>query len=393
MIRHFSISNFKSLGNFSMPMGKFNCLIGLNGSGKSTVLQALDFLAHVMTGEVDAWLQAREWDSRDLTCRPLSKRGILFAIRLDFPSLGTVTWGGGYNPVRHRCTAEIVKTPRNDAEILRVKKGEYRTIDGNGVTDRKEISFEYQGSILSRLKTDNPHLLATKKFFSELKSLELLAPHLMRIRAQTAQDIGTGGEKLAAFLYTLPRESHAQIVATLQKFHPNLLDLHIINQKFGWKKLFISEQTEERPIGTLLPIPMTTEARHINDGLLRQLAIIAQTHSKHSFLLFDEIENGMNQEIIGQLLNTLLEARQQIVVTTHSPQILNFLSDNVAKESVIFLYKTPQGLTRARRFFDLPTAAKKLEVLGPGEVYADTNLETLVQEALAMDNNQPTDTI
>ena len=48
MIRKFEIDNFKSLVDFSLPMppnalGRFVCLIGLNGAGKSTVLQALDF--------------------------------------------------------------------------------------------------------------------------------------------------------------------------------------------------------------------------------------------------------------------------------------------------------------------------------------------------------------
>ncbi|MBF0462757.1 MAG: AAA family ATPase [Magnetococcales bacterium] len=42
MIRHLAIRNFKSLADFSMPMGKFTCLIGLNGSGKTTLLQAID---------------------------------------------------------------------------------------------------------------------------------------------------------------------------------------------------------------------------------------------------------------------------------------------------------------------------------------------------------------
>lgn len=48
MIRKFA-DRQPSLVDFSLPMpphalGRFVCLIGLNGAGKSTVLQALDFL-------------------------------------------------------------------------------------------------------------------------------------------------------------------------------------------------------------------------------------------------------------------------------------------------------------------------------------------------------------
>lgn len=380
MIRHLRIGNFKSMGDFFVPLGKLTCLIGLNGSGKTTFLQAVDFLAHVMSGEVEEWLKAREWSSRDLTCSLSAERLIGFSIDLEFPDLGKVCWNAFYNPAINRCTTEAVTTGERRDAILHSRSGEYLLRNApEKASSSNKIPFDYQGSILSRLKTDNPHLLQLKKFFSELKSLELLAPHLMRQRAQTAQDIGRGGEKLSAFLYGLPKEKRAHMIAALQTLCPHLIDFNITNQKFGWKKLAIQEQVTTGK-------PIITEAKHINDGLLRQLAIVAQTYSNHQFLLFDEIENGMNQEIIGKMIEILLQARQQIVITTHSPQILNFLPDDVAKESVLFFYKDPQGLTCVRRFFSLPTTAKKLEILGPGEVYADTNLEELVQEALHLDS-------
>jgi predicted ATPase len=37
------VDNFKSLVDFQLQLAPFTCLIGLNGAGKSTVLQALDF--------------------------------------------------------------------------------------------------------------------------------------------------------------------------------------------------------------------------------------------------------------------------------------------------------------------------------------------------------------
>jgi len=67
------------------------------------------------------------------------------------------------------------------------------------------------------------------------------------------------------------------------------------------------------------------------------------------------------------------------MVTTHSPMILNYLPDDVAKESVILLYKTRQGITRCKRYFDIPATAHKLKALAPGEVFVDTDLTTLVQ--------------
>ena len=42
-ISRLEVENFKSLVDFRMDLVKFTCLVGLNGSGKSTVLQFVDF--------------------------------------------------------------------------------------------------------------------------------------------------------------------------------------------------------------------------------------------------------------------------------------------------------------------------------------------------------------
>ena len=52
-IREISIHNFKSLYNFSFEPGRLNVFIGANGSGKSSVLEALGVLSAAMTDRVN----------------------------------------------------------------------------------------------------------------------------------------------------------------------------------------------------------------------------------------------------------------------------------------------------------------------------------------------------
>ncbi len=80
------------------------------------------------------------------------------------------------------------------------------------------------------------------------------------------------------------------------------------------------------------------------------------------------------------MLDALVVARQQVLVTTHSALILNYLSDDVARSGVMYLYKTRDGATHAVPFFSIPSLAKKLTVMGPGEAFADTNLTRLEDE-------------
>jgi ABC-type multidrug transport system ATPase subunit len=114
------------------------------------------------------------------------------------------------------------------------------------------------------------------------------------------------------------------------------------------------------------------------------MAILAQTATEHSLLLFDEIENGVNSELIEQFLDWLVDAHQQVLVTTHSPMILNYLEDDVARAGVQYLYKTPEGYTRSIPFFSIPSLAHKLEVMGPGEAFIDTQLSRLPEEIASM---------
>jgi hypothetical protein len=73
-----------------------------------------------------------------------------------------------------------------------------------------------------------------------------------------------------------------------------------------------------------------------------------------------------------------------VLVTTHSPMILNYLDDGVASKGVIYLYKTAEGHTESIPFFSIPSLKKKLEVMGPGEAFVDTNLTELADEISGM---------
>ena len=131
---------------------------------------------------------------------------------------------------------------------------------------------------------------------------------------------------------------------------------------------------------TGFPPAMVTEARHINDGMLRLIAILAELQSDHRFLLFDEIENGINPELVEFVLNELVTTPKQVMVTTHSPMILNYLDDDVAQKGVLYLYKTRKGYTQSIPFFSIPSLAEKLTVMGPGEAFVDTDLIALSEE-------------
>lgn len=382
MIKLIQIFNFKSIGDLSLRLEKFNCLVGMNGAGKSTVLQAFDFLSHLMIGDVEAWLTERNWDIGDLNNKLRKESNITLQVAYDLGVAGLLAWKGVFNRVDLRCTKEtIVETKVGIAgneirKTLVVERGGF-SLDGK---PRQEIAFNYQGSILSVLKESElpATLLEFRNALQRMRSLELLSPQLLRKRARTTDhDIGPGGEKLSAFLDNIKGPQKDGLIVLLKRFYPAIVDFKVTTMRSGWKKLVVMEQFEGKQL--------ETEATHLNDGLLRVLAVLAQSSTDRSLILLDEIENGINQEIIEALVDALVESPQQLIVTTHSPLVLNYLSDEVARKSVQMIYKTPMGETRVRKFFDIPRMADKLNAMGPGDAFVDTDLRALTQECIDLD--------
>lgn len=381
MIRYFYIAGFKSLIDFNMELSSFNCLVGLNGSGKSTVLQAFDFIAAVHQGRVMGWLEARRWQMSDLSFPGVRRNIITAQIGFD---VGVVryTWTANINKVKHACTFEsVVRHSFVDGvsysdSLLKYVDGKYRLLD----SEAKTVDFLFEGSILSGLREDvlGPELSMVSKYLKSMRSMDLLSPHLIRQKSRVSHvsDIGLGGEKLSVFVHGLSGAEKHDLVQKLKNFNPRIEGVVTSKIRGGMVKIEVVES-----LGDGL---FATEVRHVNDGFLRLLAIVAQQYSDNTFVLYDEIENGVNPEVTQSLVKALMDSSKQSLVTTHSPVVLNFLSDQEAKDSVTLIYKREDGVTRAIKLFDIPMIKNKLDFLAPGEAIIDLPHSALAEEAEAI---------
>lgn len=390
------VNNFKSLVDFEISFEKFTCLIGLNGSGKSTLIQFVDFLSQLAIGDVDQWLEERQWKEMDVASKLVDSSVLSFSIDLLNESGTKIgVWSGDYEISKKQCVCESLSIGTtqldHDGKFFSVRCPDELSFSLNGEPiDRTSksagipITFIYTGSLLSALQDNwlTPHLIDAKKFIAEIKSLDLLAPNLLRQRTrESSGSMGRGGQNLASFFFELPEEKKRAVTQQLQKAYPQLVEFKIASLQSGWKQV---EVVEAYQCANQLFPSMKTEARHINDGMLRIVAILTELQSENGFLLFDEIENGINPELVEFVVDNLVRANQQVVATTHSPMILNYLDDDIARSGVVYLYKTADGATKSIPFFSIPSVSGKLEVMGPGEAFVDTNLSILADEILSL---------
>lgn len=374
MITNICIDNFKSLADFRSPCHSLTCLIGVNNSGKTSVLQAIEFLSAVASAEVSHCLKSRDWKISEIKSR--FRKSLTMTFELCFALQGKdYSWSGVLNLSSLSCDSEqVTRTGGEPLILLKVEKGFY-----NLGEVRKSVDFEYEGSILGVLKEQviGPELTNIRRFLRSVKTLEVLNPMLLRKRARTSQGgLGIGGERLSAFLHSLPKEKKQHVRRQMRQLFDEFGDYEIITGRSGEKGLRIHEKFGEP--GDHAPFLSATGAGHVSDGLLRLLAIFSQLQTDHSVLLFDEIEDGLNHEVMEYLMDEMVRAPRQIFLTTHSPMILNFLDDDAARKSVMLVHRDSKtGKTQACRFFDIPQIREKLEYMGPGEVFANVSMKEL----------------
>jgi predicted ATPase len=82
----------------------------------------------------------------------------------------------------------------------------------------------------------------------------------------------------------------------------------------------------------------------ISDGTLRLLAFITAVHTEASFVTFEEPENCIHPHLLEALIDLLRKAPCQVLVTTHSPYLLDYAEP----EEVIVVEKV-EGETKASR--------------------------------------------
>ena len=179
-ISRIEIDNFKSLVDFSIDLPKFSAVIGLNGSGKLTLLQAIDFLSQLSLGGMMEWFAERKWKPSDVKSKLSPKKNIEF--RLEFSNDDDYlvgVWEGSYNPSKNRCFKEKFESPTDWIHVTK----DTLVIGGQ---DPVAITFEYEGSIVSQLKADlvPPTIRNTLSLIKNIQSLDLLSPEWLRQRTR-----------------------------------------------------------------------------------------------------------------------------------------------------------------------------------------------------------------
>ncbi len=386
MVKKLYVDNFKSLNGFEMDFEPFTVVVGNNMSGKSTVLQALDFLANTVRDDFRVILERRGWSVSDVKSQLQKSSRLIFRCELELPDNGRkrlVEWELQIQMNISKNGMELIK------ERVQCKTEEKtETLLSYGLTEeerflcekgKKEILPRLQSgaSVLKLMDLRNyPVLAEVKRFFENSDSFELLSPEKMRSSSRgEVRTIGSAGEKLPSFIRSMNGVQKKQFLTKLRRvLGDKIVDVEAVTKgKPGWTQLVTKENFQ----GKIFPIG----SKNMSDGTLRLLAFLAicEIEKGPMLMLLDEIENGINIDYAEKIVQILEEnchdKECQLIATTHSPIFLDY----VEKNNIRYLYRDPDtGNCRCCALGKSEALKEDFGVLYPGEFFMNkSNLEII----------------
>ncbi|GAA1310495.1 hypothetical protein Psi02_39620 [Planotetraspora silvatica] len=382
MITRIEIDGFKSFQDFKLDVPPFLVLIGTNASGKSNLLDALNFVATAATRGLDAAVAEVRGDARGLFRRrgdgtrvdrmsfALEFRRWRYELRLSW----AVPEGAleGIVVEAQRLVSLERRLPRGrDAEsrpLQGVEIGE-QVIELLPTSSAEPVGLSgLLDSPVLRPKADSRIVWDIRRELSEVRSLHLEAGSLRR-----ASEFGgpkrmhSTGHNLPNYLRFLARETASEnrplgVVAEIK--------MHLVGLVREISDFVIVEDERRRDVRLEFasPYDQSLDAEFASDGTLRMLAILASLHD-HGTVAVEEPENGVFPERLRQMLGLarglvsdpresperygMAEERpRQAIFTSHSPVVLEV----VPYENIAFLDMTTalengiaSRVTRVRR--------------------------------------------
>ena len=406
VLRRIRIQNYKSLRDVDIELQPLTVLFGHNAAGKSNFVDALQLLARIVSSRSLTKACEPSCPANPLELLPIGPEGIehrageaaaSFRIEADIElsrhtvarvqseirGLGVTGDGdgaeGGSRPgasgrrylrernLRYAIEVEVIprmrvlrlldeslSALRQDGE-LKQSRNPYAERVGQKVHLRPETQSH---PLLFRVGIDHaiisrplyaphyPHLLAAKYELQSWRFIDLDPRECMRdARApREAPYIGPVGQHLVAFLNTLQATDPGEFEAVEQRVReiaPRVRGLRLSTRGPGNMELSVVENDS----GAVVP------AHLLSEGTLRVIGLVAATSpAGHPGLIgLEEPENGIHprqiERVAGHLTDRARSGSPQLVVTTHSPVLL----DRIPPDHLYVVRRPAEG-TRISRF-------------------------------------------
>lgn len=398
MLKKLTIHNFKSFYNSTFEFGKLNCLIAPNNTGKSNLIEAIEFIDNLLFKKDEEKLILKDLknfrhNEENILLNPefeLNNSVLVYdeliSYKCDVKINITI---GKINNIEVQIEGFIksIQIPEHDKitswfswSMLRAYGHElYDSIQN--YSDYKErlekkryskFSFSYTLSTLKYYIDTNKALRNTvinliglhldsrynliqpmdfKHIFTRQSVFESFYFHAHAIKEQQltvkADKLNKYGTNLVEFLSGLPNETIEDISTSFIGEVEQVNGIEIIEE--AYKKLYFIEDNTYK-----IPLSKTSDGTVHFVSLMS--AILGNNYSMS--IMIEEPERHMHMKVLSYILNTMRDDDKQIFFTTHSTEMLSELE----LDEIIFMFRDFNGDTKGIRAKEIKNIKKIMKI-------------------------------
>ena len=371
------IRNFKAIvDSRRVALGPLTVFIGHNGSGKSSLIEALETYQAIVTDGLDAAMQRwlgiehvrhKSVEAKERAGKPLN------------PMVFDMTVGAS-----PRRSTHIEMAVNNDAAANRMFIEREKAAHANGWfvekdTERTDDSFDPGRSTLGTGGAGHRAVAQHVKTWQFMS----LQPERMGLpvpqqrtggRVRLARD----GSNVADYLLDIQRldeqlktQALEGIVRTMGYVLPYARDL----------QPSLTSELERKAYLQLTEGSFKLPGWMLSTGTLRVLALLATLRHPQPppLVVIEEIENGLDPRsihlLVEEIRTAVLSGVTQVVLTTHSPYLLDLLK----LDQLVLVARNEQGEPRFHRPADDHGLAEWAKEFAPGRLYTMGSLHEAAQ--------------
>lgn len=362
------VDNYRCLSNFTLPLKRLNLLLGRNGTGKSTVLQALSCLRNFVGGPVkvnerfpDA--SRTRWSKQtEQTFELTVQRGAhAYVYRL------VIDHADKRGP---RVAKELLSLDENP--LFAFVQGQvtlYRDDHSKGPTFRHDWYLSGLASVVAH--EDNTSLTWFKEY---LRNLIILMPDPGRMDSSALREedvLSSRGDNFAAWYRYLSVEKQDRIYALTNQLRSVLDGFHscrLIQAGGDTRTLQVGFSGGEEPARVIYyRFDELSEGQRVLILLYSLLLTLSDKEEGHATLVLDEpqiyVALAEVQPWLVELESAAEEQRLQAVLVSHNAQLIDYFG----REAGVLFSRVSNGPARLLELPSVEDAGLKLsEILARG---------------------------
>jgi predicted ATPase len=353
MIKKLTLKNFKSFHESTIELGPLSIILGANATGKSNFVDALRVMQGKVRGLTLTEIFSGKWEGGQQVWTAirggedeafnLLEQDRLFQMSLEWELQNSNT------PQQGAYQIEIVQ----DNEKFFVAQEKFAL-----------TGFQYVALGLTAqlpLDTDEPPEIKKwgyvfKQWLSDIY-FPSFAPSAVREYVSSKRtELGQRGENLSAIIFRMASDPNQRqtLLEWLRELCPQeIVDFDFIQTQLGDVLLAVKE-----------PNGVTISARSMSDGTLRFLAtVVALLHAKEgSLFVLEDIDSDLHPTRLHLLVSFLeqvtVSRKIQVIATSHSPYLLDHLSEQSLASVLVFARDHESQCTKVSKLVDIPGFAE-----------------------------------